>query len=68
VLRILDARRLGTDVLLAQISSVVDVPRGPLRGELRTIASVVLRRVHEAHWEIVLFHNTRQQPGPPANA
>ncbi|HET9096682.1 MAG TPA: SgcJ/EcaC family oxidoreductase [Candidatus Baltobacteraceae bacterium] len=67
VLQILDARRLGPDVLLAQISSAVEVPHGPLRGTLRTIASLVLRRVHGADWEIVLFHNTRQQPGPPSN-
>jgi uncharacterized protein (TIGR02246 family) len=64
VLRILDARMLGPDVLLAQVSSVVDVPHGPLQGELRTIASMVLRRSNESNWEIVLFHNTREHRGP----
>ncbi len=68
VLHVLDARRLGPDVLLAQLSSVVDVPHGPLRGELRTIASAVLRTPRDADWEIVLFHNTREQPGPQVNA
>lgn len=63
VFHILDARRLGPEVLLAQISSVVNIPHGPLRGELRTIASMVLRRMSDADWEIVLFHNTRRQPG-----
>lgn len=67
VLQVLDARRLGPDVLLAQLASAVEVPHGPLRGTLRTIASIVLRRTHDADWEIVLFHNTRQQPGPPSN-
>lgn len=67
VLQILDARRLGPEVLLAQLSSVVEVPHGPLRGTLRTIASIVVRSVRDADCEIVLFHNTRQQPGPPSN-
>lgn len=67
VLQLLDARRLGTDVLLAQLSSVVEIPHGPLRGTLRTIASLVLRRARDGDWEIVLFHNTAQQPGPPSS-
>jgi uncharacterized protein (TIGR02246 family) len=62
VLNILDARMLGPDALLAQVSSVVEVPHGPLQGELRTIASMVLLRNGDADWQIVLFHNTREQP------
>lgn len=67
VLHVLEARRLAPDVLLAQVSSAVDVPQGPLRGELRTVASLVLHRGRGGDWSIVLFHNTSQQPGPPIN-
>jgi uncharacterized protein (TIGR02246 family) len=58
VLEIVDARTVSADVLAARVSSVVTVPQGPLQGELRTLASLVLRRAG-TRWEIVLFHNTR---------
>ncbi len=67
---IIDADLAATNVMLARISSAVTVPHGPLQGELRTIASLVLRRT-DTRWEILLFHNTRvaadavQQPEPP---
>lgn len=57
-LRVVDARLAGTYVMLARVSSVVDVPQGPLQGQLQTIASMVLLR-SSRQWEIVLFHNTR---------
>ncbi len=60
-LRIVDASLVASDVLLARISSTVDVPHGTLKGELQTIASVVLHR-RGARWEIILFHNTRVAP------
>lgn len=56
--RVLDVRSAADGVLLARISSVVDVPRGPLAGRLETIASAVLQRAGDG-WEITLFHNTR---------
>lgn len=61
VLEIVDARIVSADVLAARVSSVVAVPQGPLQGDLRTIASLVLRRAG-TQWEIVLFHNTRVSP------
>ncbi|HKU67293.1 MAG TPA: SgcJ/EcaC family oxidoreductase [Candidatus Baltobacteraceae bacterium] len=61
VFEILDARVISADVIVARVSSVVTVPEGPLQGELRTIASMILQRT-AAQWEIVLFHNTRNAP------
>jgi uncharacterized protein (TIGR02246 family) len=64
-LQVLNARLLAADVLLAQMSSLVDVPQGLFKGELRTIVSMVLIR-NETHWEIVLFHNTRVTDDTPS--
>lgn len=61
VFELLGARELAPGVLLAQAVSTVSVPSGPLQGELRTIASLVLRRT-DSQWQIVLFHNTRITP------
>lgn len=62
VLRVLDARYAGRDVLLVRVDSVVSIPHGPMQGELHTIFSLVLCRTGSS-WEIVLFHNTRVTPG-----
>lgn len=60
-LRVIDAQPVAADVLLARVASVVDVPQGPLAGELRTVASLVLRKA-DGRWEILSFHNTRVVP------
>lgn len=62
-LRIVDARYVTPDVVLARVSSVVEVPEGPLRGKLETLASVIFRR-NGPRWELVTFHNTRVATGP----
>lgn len=62
VLRVLDARYAGADVLLLRLDSVVSIPQGPMQGDLHTIASLVLCRTGPK-WEIRLFHNTRIAPG-----
>lgn len=62
-LRIVDARYVTPDVILAHLSSVVDVPGGPLRGKLETFASLIFRR-NGPDWELVTFHNTRVATGP----
>lgn len=64
VFDILDWREVAPGIIFAQISSVVAVPEGPLRGELHTIGSLLLRRATAGHWDIMLFHNTRVSPGP----
>jgi uncharacterized protein (TIGR02246 family) len=61
VLQIDNARYVAPDVMVARVSSSVEVPHGPLQGTLQTVASVVLRKT-SAGWEIVLFHNTRVAP------
>lgn len=57
-LRIVSARYVTDDVVLARISSVVEVPQGPLQGDLKTLASLLFQR-SDAGWELVTFHNTR---------
>lgn len=60
-------RRLNDDIAIAHISARLQVPSGPLAGELAALATAVLVRDGDA-WRIVAFHNTREQapPGPPA--
>ncbi|MGH7709183.1 MAG: SgcJ/EcaC family oxidoreductase [Vulcanimicrobiaceae bacterium] len=57
-LHVVRLRYAAADIALARVASIVEVPHGPLQGELRTLVSLVLRRV-DVSWEIVLFHNTR---------
>lgn len=58
---ILRVQELAPGVLFAHISSAVLIPSGPMHGELRTIASLVLQQ-RSGRWEIVHFHNTRVMP------
>jgi uncharacterized protein (TIGR02246 family) len=57
-LRLINASYVSDGVIVARVSSDLDVPGGPLQGRLQTLASVVLRK-SAADWEVVLFHNTR---------
>ncbi len=57
-LRLVSAQAIADGVLLARVSSRVEVPRGPMKGALETIISMLLKR-DGGRWEIILFHNTR---------
>jgi uncharacterized protein (TIGR02246 family) len=57
-LRLVETRRVSDNVVLARMHSRVDVPQGPLAGELQTLASLLFRKMDEG-WELVTFHNTR---------
>lgn len=57
-LRLVEARYVNENVVLARMSSTVVVPQGPLAGELRTLASLLFHRT-ESGWELLTLHNTR---------
>ncbi len=52
------ARMLSAEMILVIAASQVDIPAGPVKGIVRTVATVLLQRVSSA-WKIALFHNTR---------
>ena len=58
-------RALNDDIAIAHIGARLQVPSGPLAGELSALATAVIVRDGDA-WRIVAFHNTREQapPGP----
>lgn len=56
-LRVIGARHVSENIILARLSSVVEVPDGPLKGELKTLGSLLFRRTNSG-WELVTFHNT----------
>jgi len=61
----LDAARLLTpDIALVHVRSALEVPTGPLAGQLAALFSMVLQR-HSGEWLIVAFHNTLFPPTPP---
>ncbi len=60
-LRLVDARRVTSEVILARVHSTVEIPCGPLQGKLETLGSLVFRKTHVG-WELVTFHNTRIAP------
>jgi len=54
----LEAVRLLTpDIALGHVRSALEVPTGPLAGQLAALFSIVLQR-HADGWLIVAFHNT----------
>ncbi len=58
-----ELRSLGEHAAVAHIRAHVDVPSGPLAGEVKTLATAVI--VREGHdWRIAAFQNTRIQPSP----
>jgi uncharacterized protein (TIGR02246 family) len=62
-IRVTDARYVTPDVALVRVHSVVEVPQGPLEGQVQTLATLIFRRA-ETRWELVTFHNTRIMPPP----
>jgi uncharacterized protein (TIGR02246 family) len=62
--RMTQARPISDNLALVHLSSSLQVPQGPLAGELRAAPSAVLEREGPA-WKIVAFHNTLVQPPPP---
>jgi len=62
--KVTQARMIADDVALAHIAAHLEVPQGPLAGEMNAAPSVVLKR-NGTEWNIVAFHNTIVQPPPP---
>jgi len=52
-------RSLRDDVALAHIRALLEIPEGPMQGELRALATAVMVREGEA-WKIAAFHNTKE--------
>ena len=50
-------RTIAPSVLLAHVKSVLQVPSGPLAGELRALFSLVLTK-DQSDWRIAALHNT----------
>lgn len=57
-LRLLETRCVANDVVIARMHSHVDVPQGPLAGELETLGTLIFRKTGQG-WELLTFHNTR---------
>jgi uncharacterized protein (TIGR02246 family) len=55
------ARLLRPEVALARVSSVLDVPRGPLAGRHSARFTLVLTK-ERSGWEIATLHNTLEAP------
>jgi uncharacterized protein (TIGR02246 family) len=55
------ARLLQTDVAVAHVDALLDVPAGSLAGQHRALFSMVLVR-DGSGWKIASFHNTLQPP------
>ena len=58
-------RRLNDDIAVAHISARLQVPSGPMAGDLVALATAVLVREGET-WRITAFQNTREQAPPGA--
>ena len=54
---LLHARRLGDEVILAHSEAHLDIPAGPLQGQLRATQTLVLVQ-RDALWRIASFQNT----------
>ncbi len=61
VFTVTKARSLGAGVAL--VDARLDVPQGPMAGEMHTLATAVLVR-EGSGWSIASFHNTREQAPP----
>ena len=59
--KLIQARELSDDVILAHSTGVLGVPSGPLAGEHSAVQSLVLVR-GGAGWKISGFHNTLVAP------
>ncbi len=58
---LLQARLLTDDVMLVHVGAALHVPTGPMAGELRSVAMLVLART-DGGWQIAAFHNTLVAP------
>ena len=58
---LLQARHLTDDVVLVLAEGNLSAPSGPLAGESRSTATLVLVQ-QEPDWRIAAFHNTLQAP------
>ena len=56
-------RPLGPDAMVAFIRAELNVPEGPMAGDLRALASAVVVR-ENGGWKIASFQNTREQAPP----
>jgi uncharacterized protein (TIGR02246 family) len=59
--KLIQARELSDDVILAHSTGVLRVPSGPLAGEHSAVQGLVLVR-GGAEWKIAGFHNTLVAP------
>lgn len=59
--KLIQARELSDDVILAHSTGVLRAPSGPLAGEHSSVQSLVLVRGAE-EWKIAGFHNTLVAP------
>ena len=59
--KLIQARELSDDVILAHATGVIRAPSGPLAGEHSAVQSLVLVRRGE-EWKITGFHNTLVAP------
>lgn len=57
-------RMLREDVALVHLRSRLQVPQGPLAGEMHALPSAV-RTLDGGGWTIAAFHNVLVQPPPP---
>ncbi|MDB5028709.1 MAG: hypothetical protein JWO66_2398 [Candidatus Eremiobacteraeota bacterium] len=63
---VIKVRELSGDVALAHVAADLQVPQGPMAGDLSALASVVLVR-DGSGWKIAAFHNTRVAAPPGAS-
>ncbi len=59
--KLVQARELSDDVILAHATGVIRTPSGPLAGEQSAVQSLVLVRGGDG-WKIAGFHNTLVAP------
>ncbi len=60
---VVKSRSLDDGAILALVDARLHVPKGPMAGEIYTLATVVFVR-ESSGWHITSFHNTREQPPP----
>jgi uncharacterized protein (TIGR02246 family) len=53
-------RRISGDAVLAIVPGEVQIPAGPARGSVITVATVLVAR-DGADWKIASFHNTKRE-------
>ena len=56
-LELMQARSIDDEVFIAQMKATVNTPTGPLAGEGRAVATLVIVST-ESGWRIAAFHNT----------